>query len=70
MERSDKCAVSKAHVTSSCRKSDGSDVKDRLLNKVNGIHLKKNFVLISIYKSKIRVTMNYNLFDPPSWQIL
>ena len=41
MERSDKCAVSKAHVTSSCRKSDGSDVKDRLLNKVNGIHLKK-----------------------------
>lgn len=40
MERSDKCAVSKAHVTSSCRKSDGSDVKDRLLNKVNGIHLK------------------------------
>lgn len=40
MERSDKCAVSKAHVTSSCRKSDSSDVKDRLLNKVSGIHLK------------------------------
>ena len=40
MERSDKCAVSKAHVTSSCRKSDGRDVKDRLLNKVSGIHLK------------------------------
>lgn len=40
MDRSDKCDVSKAHISSSCRKSDNSDVKDRLLKKVNGIHLK------------------------------
>lgn len=40
MDRSDKCDVSKAHISSSCRKSDNSDAKDRLLKKVNGIHLK------------------------------
>ena len=60
MDRSDKCDVSKTHLSSNCRKSDNSDVKDRLLNKVNSIHLKnKNKKTLSpksaIY-SRIKVT--------------
>ena len=59
MNRSDKCDVSKTHLSSNCRK-DSSDVKDRLLNKVNSIHLKnKNKKTLSpksaIY-SRIKVT--------------
>lgn len=35
MDRSDKCDVSKIHISSNCRKLDTSDVKGRILNKIN-----------------------------------
>lgn len=41
MDRRDKCDVSKAHMNSNCRKLDTSDVKGRLLNKIDSVHLKK-----------------------------
>lgn len=42
MGRSDKCDVSKTHISSNCRKLDTSDVKGKILNRINSVHL-KNF---------------------------
>lgn len=43
MDKSGKCDVSKTHISSNCRKVDTSDVKGRILTKINKCSLEKTF---------------------------
>lgn len=56
MDRSDKCDVSKTHISSNCRKLDTSDVKGRILAKINRCSFGKTLSLKSAIHSKIKVT--------------
>lgn len=56
MNRSDKCNVAKTHISSNCRKLDTSDVKGRMLNKINKCSFEKTLSLKSAIHSRIKVT--------------
>lgn len=56
MDKSGKCDVSKTHISSNCRKVDTSDVKGRILTKINKCSFEKTLSLKSAIHSRIKVT--------------